>query len=138
MKSIVALVVGTQANAEEVEEHPYDGHGRDGDEHAEDPSQATSGYHGQKDQNGMHMEGVALDLGCQQVTLQLLYAQVGGQPRYVRIRPLPVVAFALWQQTTNLGQVLCEASVVGALERSQQLVICGDHDRADILSEGQE
>ena len=66
------LILRRKPDAEEVEEDAPHRERRDSDDHAEDAPQPTSNYHGEEDQDRVHAQGVALDLGRQEVALELL------------------------------------------------------------------
>src|SRR5918995_2718344 len=68
---IFMLASGAKAGAE-VEEDPQDGHGRHGEDDAEETRDLAPGYDGQKDQDRRDLEGVSLNPRGQDVALQLL------------------------------------------------------------------
>ena len=66
------LTSGAKASAEEVEEDPEHGHGRYGEDDADETRDLASGDDGQEDQDRGDPQSVSLNPRRQDVALQLL------------------------------------------------------------------
>src|SRR5215211_7376484 len=71
------MLFSAQPDPEEVEQDPEDGEGGDGEDHPGEACQFTTGDNGEKDEDGVHLEGLALDAGGQVVAFELLDQDVG-------------------------------------------------------------
>src|SRR5215213_2641465 len=71
------MLFSVQTNSEEIEQDPEDGEGWDGEDHPGEACEFTSGDNGEKYQDGVHVEGLALDAGGQEVAFELLDQDVG-------------------------------------------------------------
>jgi hypothetical protein len=71
------LLFPAQTDPEEVEQNAEDGEGWDGEDHPGEACEFTAGDNGEKYQDGVHLEGLALDAGGQEVAFELLDQDVG-------------------------------------------------------------
>src|SRR4028118_40508 len=73
----VSLGVRLQPDAPKVEKDAQDSDGRDGEDDACEACKLAAAYNGEEDEDGVDVEGVALDAGGQEVALELLDQGVG-------------------------------------------------------------
>src|SRR5829696_743701 len=66
------MLLPAQPNAEEIEQDPEDGEGGDGEDYTGETCEFTAGDNGEKYQDGVHVESLALDAGGQEVAFELL------------------------------------------------------------------
>src|SRR5919112_2653944 len=71
------MLLPAQTGLEEVEQNAEDGEGRDGEDYSGEACEFTAGDNGEKYQDGMYVEGLALDAGGQEVAFELLNQDVG-------------------------------------------------------------
>src|SRR5215210_8724480 len=71
------MLLPAQTDPEEVEQNAEDGEGWDGEDHPGEACEFTAGDNGEKYQDGVHVEGLALDAGGQEVPFELLDQDVG-------------------------------------------------------------
>src|SRR5215203_2961403 len=71
------MLFSAQPNSEEIEQDPEDGEGGDGEDYSGEACEFTAGDNGEKDEDGVHLEGLALDAGSQEVAFELLDQDVG-------------------------------------------------------------
>src|ERR687894_2249334 len=71
------MLVRLQTNPKEVEKDAEDGDGGDGEYDAGEAGELAPAYNSQQDEDGVDVEGVALDAGGQEVALELLDQGVG-------------------------------------------------------------
>src|SRR5918994_7247160 len=71
------MLFSAQPNPEEIEQDPEDGEGGDCEDHPGEACELTAGDNGEKYQDGVHVEGLALDTGGQEVAFELLDQDVG-------------------------------------------------------------
>jgi hypothetical protein len=71
------MLFSAQTDPEEVQQDPEDGEGGDGEDHPGEACEFTAGDNGEKYQYGVHLEGLALDAGGQEVAFELLDQDVG-------------------------------------------------------------
>src|SRR4028118_1872135 len=71
------MLFSAQPDPEEIEQDPEDGEGRDGEDHPGEACEFTASDHGEKDEDGVYVEGLALDTGGQEVAFELLDQDVG-------------------------------------------------------------
>src|SRR5215203_1612490 len=76
------------AGPEEVEEDAQYGEGRDGEDHASQPGELAAADHGQKHEDRVHVQGLALDARCEEVALELLDQDVGDHSEHAGSRRL--------------------------------------------------
>src|SRR5919112_82502 len=66
------MLLPAQTDPEEIEQNAEDGEGGDGEDHPGQASEFTAGDNGEKYQDGVRVEGLALDAGSQEVAFELL------------------------------------------------------------------
>src|SRR5215207_3618564 len=66
------MLLPAQPNSEEIEQDPEDGEGGDGEDYTGETCEFTAGDNGEKYQDGVHVESLALDAGGQEVAFELL------------------------------------------------------------------
>src|ERR687889_2661310 len=71
------MLLPAQTGLEEVEQNAEDGEGWDGEDYSGEACEFTAGDNGEKYQDGMYVEGLALDAGGQEVAFELLDQYVG-------------------------------------------------------------
>src|ERR687898_1538461 len=71
------MLLPAQTDLEEVEQNAEDGEGWDGEDYSGDACEFTAGDNGEKYQDGVHVESLALDAGGQEVAFELLDQDVG-------------------------------------------------------------
>src|SRR5919205_975814 len=71
------MLLPAQTDPEEVEQNAEDGEGWDGEDYSGEACEFTAGDNGEKDEDGVHLEGLALDAGGQEVAFELLDQDVG-------------------------------------------------------------
>src|SRR5215207_4090766 len=71
------MLSSAQPNSKEVEQDPEDGEGWDGEDYSGEARGFTAGDNGEKYQDGVHVESLALDTGGQEVAFELLDQDVG-------------------------------------------------------------
>src|SRR5215217_6883538 len=71
------MLLPAQPNSKEIEQDPEDGEGGDGEDYTGETCEFTAGDNGEKYQDGVHVEGLALDAGGQEVAFELLDQDVG-------------------------------------------------------------
>ena len=76
------MLFSAQTDPEEVQQDPEDGEGGDGEDHPGEACEFTAGNNGEKYQYGVHLEGLALDSGGQEVAFELLDQDVGHDRQY--------------------------------------------------------
>ena len=74
---IAEMLFSAQPNSEEIEQDPENGEGGDGEDYSGEACEFTAGDNGEKDEDGVHLEGLALDAGSQEVAFELLDQDVG-------------------------------------------------------------
>src|SRR5215212_6797226 len=76
------MLFPAQPDPEEVEQDAEDGEGGDGEDYPGEACELTAGYNGEKYQDGVHLEGLALNAGGQEVAFELLDQDVGHDRQY--------------------------------------------------------
>src|SRR5215218_2094974 len=71
------MLTSAQADPEEIEEDVEDGQGGDGEDYPGQARQLSARDNGEEDHDGVHLEGLALDAGGQEVAFELLDQDVG-------------------------------------------------------------
>src|SRR5215208_934028 len=71
------MLPSAQPNSKEVEQNAEDGEGWDGEDYSGEAREFTAGDNGEKYQDGVHVESLALDAGGQEVAFELLDQDVG-------------------------------------------------------------
>src|SRR5215208_8500132 len=71
------MLSSAQPNSKEVEQDPEDGDGWDGEDYSGEAREFTAGDNGEKYQDGVHVESLALDAGGQEIAFELLDQDVG-------------------------------------------------------------
>src|SRR5215211_585556 len=71
------MLLPSQADPEEVEQNTEDGEGGDGEDYSGEACEFTASDNREKDDDGVHVEGLALDAGGQEVAFELLDQDVG-------------------------------------------------------------
>src|SRR5918993_298331 len=71
------MLLPAQTDLEEFEQDPEDGEGGDGEDYSGEAREFTAGDNGEKYQDGVHVESLALDAGGQEIAFELLDQDVG-------------------------------------------------------------